>query len=590
LKNKLDVRFPNMAQVSLFFIGLMITLPFLVYYHAYPINSFYQEWWTALLGMFAMPVLITKRFWSKAEIPRIVLLPAGMMLLVLVQFALGRIINLDQTLLFTIYLLGAILLVMLGKHLRDEIGLPQIVTTLAVYLLLGSELNALSGIFQYYHWHTFLDAVITPKTSHAVYGNLAQANHFASYITLGLISLGLLFSLKIISTWQVMLIATPLVFVLVLSGSRSPWLYLFSLFMMSFLWQRHDKSRHHLLYYFGLLFISYGLMHLVVQIPWLAGPETGITSVERIFGNDAGSSAIRLALFHEAWQIFSQFPLLGAGLGQFAWQQLQLDVASHDPLINGLYNNAHNIVLQISAETGLSGVFILLSTSALWLWQSRKVQLGIYHFWAYAILSVLAIHSLLEYPLWYAYFLGIAALLLGLFDNTAYQLKRPGLGRLLTGIVLPLGMLAIIQLNASYTKLEATLAMRPLAAKDSRYILPMRDNLVALNDHLFLSSYAEPFISSMSEVSTEHLNEKLALNERAMRFLPIAAVVYRQAWLLALVDQQDKAIAQLDRAIWAYPNNQSSAKIDLENLVRRDPEHFSALLQYMKRKIDNDKR
>lgn len=580
MPGKPDFNSLSMAHISLAFIGLMWTLPFLYFHHAYPINTFYQEWGAALLGLCAMPVLITKRFWIQAEIPRIVLLPASMMLLVLAQFSMGRIANFDQTLLLTLYLLWAVLLIMLSKHLRNELGLPLMATTLAVFLLVGTELNALFGIAQHYHWHIFLDTVVSAKTSLAVYGNVAQPNHFASYVTVGLVSLGLLFARKALPTWQGILLAIPLLFVLVLSGSRSSWLYLLWILLMAFLWQRRDKSMLPLLRYCGLLVLGFGLMHLAVEIPWLAGSDAGVTTIERMFGGDAGNSSIRWALLHEAWLIFRQFPLFGAGFGQFAWQHLQLDVALHESSINGLYNNAHNIVAQIAAEAGLVGVLILLSMTALWLWQIRGAQRSIDHFWGYAILSVLSIHSLLEYPLFYAYFLGLAAILLGMLDNTVYRLKLYNLGRLLVAMMLILGGLSLTQLFQSYSKLEDTLALRSLATKDSKYVLQMRNALIEIHGHLLLSSYAESFISGMSEASSDHLTDKLALNERAMRFMPIASVVYRQAWLLALAGQQKEAVAQLERAIWAYPNDFLSAQAELKALAQNDPIHFAALLEF----------
>ena len=562
----------------------MWVLPFLYSHHAYPISTFFQEWGAALLGCGAITVLISKRFWQCAEVPRIVLLPAVMLLLVLLQFAQGRIINLDQALLFALYFLWALMLVILGKHLRDEFGVPKITTILAFFLLVGAELNALSGIFQHYRWHTFPNALVPLQTSVAVYGNLAQPNHFASYITLGLISLGLLFTHKTIRLWHTVLLATTLLFVLTLSGSRSSWLYLLGLLLVAFLWQRHDKALLPLLRYYAIVLLGFGLMHLAIQIPWLANTDTSVTTVDRIFSSEVNSGSIRWALFHESWLIFSQFPVLGAGFGQFAWQHLQLDVAAHSPIIKELYNNAHNAVLQIAVEAGLVGLFVLLVTVGFWLKQTRNSVRSIYHFWGYAILLVLALHSLLEYPLWHTYFLGIATILLGLLDNTAYRLKIYNLGRIMIMAALIVGLLSLTQLFQSYRKLENTLAIRSLAAKDSRYVQPMHEALIELHGQLLLSSYAELFLSGMTEINTDHLADKLALNERAMRFMPIATVVYRQAWLLALADRHEEALAQLSRAMWAYPGNFASAQAELKELARENPAHFAALLEFATKK------
>ena len=204
----------------------MWVLPFLYYQHAYPITTFYQEWGAALLGLCALPLLLTARYWQAPEVPRIVMLPIGLMLVLMIQFFVGRVTHFDHLMMMSLYFLFSALLMMLGQRLRVELGLPTLVIVLAVFLLIGAELNTLAGILQHYRWNTFLNPVITVKTSSAIYGNTAQPNHYANYIALGLISLGLLYVRLSMRAWQAALLAAPMLFVMVLSGSRSSWLYL----------------------------------------------------------------------------------------------------------------------------------------------------------------------------------------------------------------------------------------------------------------------------------------------------------------------------------------------------------------------------
>jgi Ca2+/Na+ antiporter len=176
--------FFGLAHISLAFVGLMWVLPFLYYIHAYPITTFYQEWMTGVLGMCALPLLLTARYWQEPQVPHIVLLPIGMLLVMLVQLMTGRIGYFDQLLLLSLYFLFAALLMLLAQRLRYELGLPVVATALAAFLLAGAELNTLAGILQHFRWNTFLNSVVTAKTSNAVYGNTAQPNHFANHIAL----------------------------------------------------------------------------------------------------------------------------------------------------------------------------------------------------------------------------------------------------------------------------------------------------------------------------------------------------------------------------------------------------------------------
>ena len=573
---------PSIAHISLALVGLMWVLPFLYYYHAYPLTTFYQEWGAAVLGLCAMPLLVTKRYWLQPQIPFIVLLPIGLLLLGLIQFVLGRVSYFDQILLLALYLLWAALLMMLGQRLREEFGLPALATALATFLLVGAELNALAGILQHYRWHTFLDAVVTVKIAIAVYGNVAQSNHFANYITLGLISLGLLHTRSLLRAWHVALLTMPLLFVLVLSGSRSAWLYLMFMAGMAWLWQRSDKFCLPLLRYTLLLLLGFGLMHAVVQIPLLEGATGSLTTMRRLFGEGTGGS-IRLYLWREGWQIFTQFPLLGAGFGQFAWQHFQLGPVMQNADVVGLYNNAHSLVMQIAAEMGLIGLLILLGMLAMWLIQCGRAQRTLYHWWGYALLGVLAIHSLLEYPLWYAYFLGVAALTLGMLDASVYRLKLRCMGRLSLAVILLLGVLSLVQMLQNYRSLERFMGLRQASSKNSYF---GREDLMAAHAHVPLRPYFDLFRSGKMTVGTDHLADKRILNERVMSFAPIGLVVYREVLLLALSGEQAEAQLQMERAIWSYPDDFPAARKELSLLAQKSPENFAALLEFALQKYE----
>ena len=593
------------ARLGLVLVGLMWVLPFLYPHHAYPVTTFYQEWLTALLGLLALPLLLTARFWQAPQVPGIVLLPIGLMMLLLLQFIAGQVGHFDQVLLLSLYFLFAALLMMLGQYLRSELGLPFMATVLAAFLLVGAELNTLAGILQHYRWHTFLDGLITGKVSAAVFGNIAQPNHFANYVALGLCSLGLLHTRFGWRAGLTALLATPMLFVLVLSGSRSAWLYLSFILLLAWLWQRRDRALRPLFGYAAALWLGYLLMHGLVQLPWLQGGSGGsVTAAERLFG-EAASGSIRLHLWREAGLIFAQYPLFGAGFGQFAWQHLLLAAELHNPGVSGLYNNAHNIVFQLAAETGLAGLAVLFVTLGLWAWQAfvRRAQFTLEHWWGYAVLAVLAIHSLLEYPLWYAHFIGIAALLLGVFDETGHRLELRSTGRFSVAAILVLGAALLWQGLQSYRHLENASSARQAAASGIAAEKRAHDELLASLDYPLFSSYAQLFIAGMMDtltpvpplpegegygkpslreiqVNEEKLAQKLSLNGHALRFIPTATLSYHQAWLLAWSGQPQAARNQLERSIWAYPAEYPRAHDELTQLATRQPERFQPLLEF----------
>jgi hypothetical protein len=215
-----------------------------------------------------------------------------------------------------------------------------------------------------------------------------------------------------------------------------------------------------------------------------------------------------------------------------------------------------------------------------WFWHAWREHRTIYQWWGYTVLAVIGIHALLEYPLWYGYFIGIAALSLGMLESRTYRLELRGLGRLSVAMMLLLGVLSLVQLFQGYKKLETSLKLRPMSSSDPTFSPRMRDSLLGVYDYALLRPYAELFMTGMIEPSADHLAEKLAMNERAMRFVPIAPVVYRQAWLLALAGRLPAAKAQLKQALWSYPGDFKASLIELQEMALKDPVHFSALLEF----------
>lgn len=569
-------------HLSLALVGLMWALPFLHYRHEQPLTTFDQEWWSAMLGLLALTVLTAREFWLRPEIPRIAQFPAALIVVLLLQLVLGKVAYFDQVLLYALYFLFAALLMMLGAKLRDGFGLARMSLVLAIFLLVGAELSALIGVLQHYQWHTLLDPVIVMQISSGVYGNLAQPNHFADYVALGLASLGLLYQLRKLRPGYVLLLALPLLFAMTLSGSRSSWLYLLLMACLAWWSARREVALRPLLKYSALLVAGFGLMHLIVQMTFMTGAVSGTNTVQRFLaynGSGDTSGSIRLYLWHEAWLMFLQSPWAGVGFGQFAWQHFQMLPLLQAGNISGLYNNAHNLVFQLAAEAGIPGLLALLGSLGVWLYGIRRVTLNAAHWWGYSLLGILAIHSLLEYPLWYAYFAAIAAVLLGAFDETRYRLELHKVGRISMVMILLLGLLSLVQLHSGYQRLKDTLALMATSGNVAETFPLIQRRLIAAHDVPLLSPYAEMYMLSYTEVDAEHIKQKLLLGANVMHFAPIASVVYRQVFFLAQDGQLERAKQLMEQAIWSYPDDRN-AQLSLEKLAEKDPAHFSALLEF----------
>jgi O-antigen ligase len=566
--------------------GLAWTVPFLQPVHRFPLTAFYSEWLALALGLAAAVPLLRRESWRDAALPVVALAPLGLIVVLGIQVALGRVPYAGQALMASLYLLWALLLIVLGQWLRREVSLAQIATFLAWFLLAGGFLHALVGLAQHYGLHhPPLDVLVARRQLPSIFGNLGQLNHYAGSITFALASAAYLYCRRSLPVAAAASAAALFLSVLALTGSRSPWLYLAALMGLAFLLhrlQRTDGSRR-LSVFTAWLLPGFIATQLLVALPFLQPAGAPIViSADRMFQVASGVTP-RLQLWREGWQMFLDAPLIGAGFGQFAWEHFLHQAASGAAAAPGVFNHAHNFVVQLLAETGIAGALIVVGAAVVWIADLRNVKVAAEWWWLLALLSVIGIHSMLEHPLWYAYFLGVAALLLGLGAERRIAVRHGDVARAATALLVLLGCVNLVAVMPPYRDFERLVfdAAAPPAAGTRAFTAAM---MRAHRDPL-LEPYVELAFALGAPVETEGLQERLELNTHAMRFAPVAAVVYRQALLLALAGNREAALVQLDRALRAFPADAENFFLELEELGRRHPAEVMPLLELATAKL-----
>jgi len=511
-------------------------------------------------------------------VPAIALVPLAMIALLMIQLIADRVPYAGQVLTAAMYLVWTALLMTLGHQLRKALGLTTVSVVLAWFVLAGGLLSTLVAWLQHYEISTVLNAVIARKSSSAIYGNLGQPNHFADYLTLALVSLAFLFARGSLSRTAAAVCGMPMLLVLALSGSRSIWLYLVVLLGLAFWFYRgrQDTAGRRLVHCILLLTAGFVLAQALVMLPLFAPSQSlAITAAQRLFESSPGPSA-RLQLWREAWNMFTRFPLLGAGWGQFSWHHFAYQALESDAAPLGLFNHAHNIVLQLLAETGIAGAFLIIGGVSWWLWQWRRATLTLEHWWMLALLGVIGIHSMLELPLWFAYFLGVAALVLGMGASGIAAPALQRIGRIAVLMVILAGAVNALSLVYGYRDFERLFIKKETDALSD----PQLNALLArAQADPVLEPYAELAASFGIPVNREKLKEKLALNSRVMHFAPIEDVAYRQALLLALTGDSGAAQRQFRHAARVYPESLNGATAGLRELAVKYPEAFTPLLE-----------
>jgi len=594
------------ARISLVLVGLMFLLPSLNPYHFFPLTNFYTEWLALALGLAALLPLSVKRFWDEVEIPTLVLWLLGFAAALPLQLVWLDIAYPELSLLGALYVVWAAWLVWLGRVLAKSCGIEALAVLLAAMLVLGGLLNAAAAVLQFYAIDSLLRPVIAGlgAAKGGAYGNFGQNNHFADYVTLALISV-LYLQIKGRLNWFAAITCTGIfLYALSLSGSRATWLYLPVALALS-LWFRARAPEPALrraavvvallLPLFGLL--QYAMAHYGLAIrPALPGAAAApVTPIDRfmeewahggLLPQTGGSSmGTRIYMWHQALLMWSRAPLLGVGFGQYAGVFLEQAAELSRYHIPNYDRNSHNALMQLLAETGLVGAGLVCAGLTGWLLGlRRRICATAESWWMLCLLSVLFLHSMLEYPLWHANFLGVAAVLLGMGSERCVRLHLTALSRLSFPLMVMVGFFTLGSVLNAYRDLE--LAMYPrVLPKNREEIVERNETLLKLHRDTLLAPYVELTYAGIIVADRTNLQDKLALNRRVLRILPGPELAYRQVLLLGLNGEREAALLQLDRAVAVFPYRLNEFVPIIEKAAQQEPGGLGEIAKKAREKL-----
>jgi hypothetical protein len=557
------------------FAAAFCVVPALVWRHTHPLPFFHQEWVAFLLGSAIAGVLVAQGRWPGTGLPRIVAVPALLAAVLLVQAASGMHAYPQQTLAGVLYLLWAAVMAQAGAYLRDTVGPRVLAGTLAMALVFGASASALAGILQYSGASAAFAPMVMPAVSARVYGNLAQPNLYADYLGLGLASLVYLYVQGRLGWRACTVLAGPMLLAMAMSASRTGWLAVLvpgalALTMRFPVDGSAVEQERSLRRACAALVVGFVAAHIVLAA--VPGPGSSLP-----FGRVAGSPEglhERLAVWWDACRIAFASPLGGAGFGQFAYARFGLVDASAVQGAPGLFTHAHNVVLHLLAEFGVpvTGATLWL----VWTWWSRlrSVPASREQWWMLSVLGIVAVHSLVEYPLWHALFLGLAALVAGAADPGRIALSNRPV-KIVAVAALGLAVATLANTWTAYKVVER-LHAGPQGVAAPGVLLRAAANI---DVHTIFLPYLEQAYTTLVRIERQDLAPALEHNTRVLRFAPDAEVAHRQALLLALSGDAPAALRTWRAARALFPGYAERIEPLLAELVRRDPAVFGPLLR-----------
>lgn len=390
-------------------------LAWLSYDHYRPWVNFHAE----ALALLGIGLLAASRCFSShpsaANAPRIVLWVMAAALLPWFQYFLGISLFAGDALIASLYLCGLGAAIWLGYGYvtisqEKEAGLTAVFYVLWMVALVSAAI----GLLQ---WLTLQEPLgmylVQTDAGDRAMGNLGQPNQLATLLLMGMAALTWTFERKRIGSVGLIAGITFMTMVLVLAQSRAGMLS--ALIVAIFLvWRSRTTAGGTAARYVFAWLVAYGVA--VQMLPYVS--DWLLMGSSR--NMNLGADSARVTIWKQMLSGIGQSPWVGYG-----WNQTPTAHSAGSVAVPGslTYTNAHNIVLDILAWNGVPLGLLLTGACAYWFVSRMRGTTGVNAIYAMACLLPVAVHSMVEYPFAYSYFLLTAGLMVGIVEASHQGIK-----------------------------------------------------------------------------------------------------------------------------------------------------------------------
>lgn len=291
--------------------------------------------------------------------------------------------------------MGALLIALLPAT-RDRARLA-----IASGWLVAALGSAVLGLTQYFDLENGLYPWVAPTRPGYVTANVHQLNMLATLLAVGLLCGWWLLIKRFLTTLHATWMLGVLLVALAATASRTGMVHLLVISCILLYW--HPRYWRRLLVILGL---CWGLYTVAANgLPWLAWVTRGIVIDRDLLGRlgeDVGCHSRRL-LWSNVADLISVKPWTGWGPGELLYAHYITDFG--EQRFCEKLSNAHNLPLQLTFTLGVP-VALVVGTLLLWVlfklkpWATTQPTERL----CWGVLALLAVHSLLEFPLWFGVF------------------------------------------------------------------------------------------------------------------------------------------------------------------------------------------
>lgn len=368
------------------------------------------------------------------------------------------------------------------------------------------------------------------------YANFAQPNHLATLLSMGIAAFFFGYETRRVGAAASAIGVAFLGFGVVMTQSRTAFLFLATLLVGSVLLRKRANLR------ISLVALLAGSALFVVGV-LLWGP---LNDAVLLSAGPSLESRLQPGVRSTLWPMMLAASLHKPWLG-WGWTQsgqAQLHAALDFEPTHYMFKNAHNLVLDLALWNGWP--LALLFSAALVCWFALRLsrcRSGAQ--WALVVAaSGVWWHAMVEYPLDYAYFLIPVGLLMGLADNDTEH--KPPASTARFSLAAPLALACILAgwIAVEYTKVEES--MRTFRFVTARVGLD-KVNSVPRPDVRLLDGQLAFFDFAQTTPRAGMSDSELAWMKKVVDREPHSSLLFRYASALALNGRQQEATAVLGR-------------------------------------------
>src|ERR1700754_631434 len=536
---------PFSRYLSLFLLVCALILPYAVVNHTYPIPTFYAEF-TALSPYLLTGAAVALMVWnSRPRIPFrspvVALVPLGFGIVLIAQTVVLPLAQPSMNWLGAGFLLAAFMAVHIGFGFNRAELTETVLCVGAGALIIGALFAVFCQLIQLFH----LEVKVTPlvvayniTVDRRPFGNMAQANHLASCIAFGMAGAMFLVQTRRLNVIVWAVLAAILSLGLALTVSRGPWLQT-GVIVVAGWWMAFAEKRRHperrrsdrewlIPFALALLFVLVNVIVRWANVRYHL--DLAVSAADRF--REAGQIAPRLALWKYGWTMFKGHPLLGVGWGEFP--RYQFDYVRQLGHVE-IANNSHDIFIDLLAKTGVIGFAIVLLGLLAWLVRVLRAPHTAARIFGLAIIGVLVMHALVEYPQQYMFFLLPAMFIFGILDPKPLRLVPGGVSLGVYSVVVFFGLAALYPVLRDYNRAEVLYyGSHPAEEYEA-------------HPSILFGAWGEYGMATLLPMNSMNLPYKLEMHKQAIALLPGETVLRRYAVLQALNGDMQGAFDTVER-------------------------------------------